>query len=86
MGNLLVSFTSVVKIAFAGMGRKKVKVAAKNVSGSRQDTLHEELIHPRRNHQAQRKKLYLGPELRNASVVFCPSSAPGKVISKCLVW
>lgn len=30
-----------------------MKVAAKNVSGSRQESLHEDLIDPRRNHQVQ---------------------------------
>lgn len=51
-GSLLVSFPSMVNIS---RGEKKVKVAAKNVSGSRQESLHEELIHPRKNHQVQKK-------------------------------
>lgn len=45
MGKLPVSFSSVVKIAWGGGegGGRKVKVAAKNVSGSRLESLHEEL-------------------------------------------
>lgn len=55
MGNLLVSFPSMVKIAEMMGGRDiKVKVAAKNLSESRQENLHEDLIDPRRNHQVQK--------------------------------
>lgn len=69
MGKLPVSFSSVVKIAAGG---RKVKVAAKNVSGSRLESLHEEL-----EGMTRHEETLPSPELRNASVAFCPSSAPG---------